>query len=77
MESAGKGAAIYKKKPSRDWLKKKTMKKRHQCTIFTLYTNSFLSAEGGVRSFDKNFHKSFDKNFVKSLLKVCIKFGKN
>ena len=41
MESAGKRAAIYGKRPSRDWLGKKTMGKRYQSTIFKLNTNFF------------------------------------
>ena len=51
MESAGKGAAVYRKKPNRYWLKnkKKTMRECHKCTIFKLYTNSFCRQKVGLK----------------------------
>ena len=45
MESAGKEGAINRKKASHDWLKKDQRE-------------SVLSAESGVRSFDKSGSKS-------------------
>ena len=51
MDSAGKGAAIEKSRAAMGW--KGSVRERHLCTIFKLYPNFFLSAEGRVRRFDK------------------------
>ena len=49
MKLAGKGAAIYTKRPLRDCLEK------DQCE--SVISEFFLSAEGGVKSFDKSVFK--------------------
>ena len=50
MESAGKGAAIFRKKPRRDLMEKDQRK--------SVVSEFFLSAEHGVGSFDESGFKS-------------------
>ena len=48
IENTGETAAIYRKNPSRDWLEKKTIRKRDWYTISKLNTNSFCRQRAGL-----------------------------